>query len=71
MARLGKEEQNYCRQHGIPQDRLFDAEGLKRAAYNRLSSQDEKGVMASVFDLQMDPAGNGLQLHRIDVGTVL
>jgi hypothetical protein len=23
-------------------------------------------VKASVFDLQMDPIGNGLQLHRID-----
>jgi ATP-dependent exoDNAse (exonuclease V) beta subunit len=23
-------------------------------------------VKASVFDLQMDPTGNGLQLHRID-----
>ncbi len=27
---------------------------------------DQKAVKASVFDLQMDPAGNGLQLHRID-----
>lgn len=36
------------------------------AAFNRLSSQDQKAVKASVFDLQMDPTGNGLQLHRID-----
>jgi hypothetical protein len=27
---------------------------------------DQKAVKASVFDLQMDPSGNGLQLHRID-----
>lgn len=36
------------------------------AAFSRLSSQDQKAVKASVFDLQMDPTGNGLQLHRID-----
>jgi hypothetical protein len=36
------------------------------ASFNRLSSLDKKAVKASVFDLQMDPAGNGLQLHRID-----
>lgn len=36
------------------------------AAFNRLVSQDQKAVKASVFDLQMDPTGNGLQLHRID-----
>lgn len=36
------------------------------AAFNRLTGQDQKAVKASVFDLQMDPSGNGLQLHRID-----
>ena len=36
------------------------------AAFNRLSGQDQKAVKASVFDLQIDPTGNGLQLHRID-----
>ena len=36
------------------------------AAFSRLSTQDQKAVKASVFDLQMDPTGNGLQLHRID-----
>ncbi|MCW8143017.1 AAA family ATPase [Agrobacterium tumefaciens] len=36
------------------------------AAFSRLSGQDQKAVKASVFDLQMDPTGNGLQLHRID-----
>lgn len=35
-------------------------------SFNRLSGLDQKAVKASVFDLQMDPAGNGLQLHRID-----
>ena len=36
------------------------------ASFNRLAGTDQKAVKASVFDLQMDPAGNGLQLHRID-----
>ena len=36
------------------------------ASFNRLSGLDQKAVKASVFDLQMDPVGNGLQLHRID-----
>ena len=36
------------------------------ASFNRLSGLDQKAVKASVFDFQMDPAGNGLQLHRID-----
>ncbi|TAV37275.1 DNA helicase [Rhizobium ruizarguesonis] len=36
------------------------------ASFNRLSGLDQKAVKASVFDLQMEPSGNGLQLHRID-----
>ena len=36
------------------------------ASFNKLSGIDQKAVKASVFDLQMDPTGNGLQLHRID-----
>jgi hypothetical protein len=36
------------------------------ASFARLSGADQKAVKASVFDLQMDPTGNGLQLHRID-----
>jgi hypothetical protein len=36
------------------------------SSFNRLSGLDQKAVKASVFDLQMDPSGNGLQLHRID-----
>ncbi len=36
------------------------------ASFVRLSGADQKAVKASVFDLQMDPTGNGLQLHRID-----
>ncbi len=36
------------------------------AAFSRLSALDQKAVKASVFDLQMDPTGNGLRLHRID-----
>jgi hypothetical protein len=36
------------------------------ASFKRLAGLDQKAVKASVFDLQMDPVGNGLQLHRID-----
>lgn len=36
------------------------------ASFGRLSGLDQKAVKASVFDLQMDPSGGGLQLHRID-----
>jgi hypothetical protein len=36
------------------------------ASFDRLSGLDQKAEKTSVFDLQMDPAGNGLQLHRID-----
>ena len=36
------------------------------ASFSRLSGLDQKAVKASIFDLQMDPSGNGLQLHRID-----
>ena len=36
------------------------------ASFNRLSGMDQKAVKASVFDLQMDRSGPGLQLHRIE-----
>lgn len=36
------------------------------AAFSRLPTPDQKAVKASVFDLQIDPTGKGLQLHRID-----
>src|SRR3984885_14658353 len=36
------------------------------ASFNRLSGIDQKAVKASVFDLQMDRTGPGLQLHRIE-----
>ncbi|WP_316167494.1 MULTISPECIES: UvrD-helicase domain-containing protein [unclassified Bradyrhizobium] len=35
-------------------------------SFAKLSGPDQKAVKASVFDLQLDPSGNGLQLHRID-----
>lgn len=35
-------------------------------SFSRLGGIDQKAVKASVFDLQMDPSGGGLQLHRID-----
>mgnify|MGYP001389502387 CR=1 FL=1 len=38
------------------------------ASFIRLAGPDQKAVKASVFDLQMDPGGNGLQLHRIERG---
>lgn len=36
------------------------------SSFNRLAGPDQKAVKASVFDLQMDPTGNALQMHRID-----
>ena len=36
------------------------------ASFNKLAGPDQKAVKASVFDLQIDPTGNGLSLHRID-----
>jgi superfamily I DNA/RNA helicase len=35
-------------------------------ALARLPSQDQKAVKISVMDLQLDPTGPGLQMHRID-----
>jgi mRNA-degrading endonuclease RelE of RelBE toxin-antitoxin system len=35
-------------------------------ALARLPAQEQKAVKTSAFDLQLDPAGPGLQLHRID-----
>ena len=42
MARLGKDERQYCRYHGIPLERLFDASGYKRAGYKEIMGQEEK-----------------------------
>ncbi len=36
------------------------------AALARLESQEQKAAKTAAFDLQMDPAGPGLQFHRID-----
>jgi hypothetical protein len=36
------------------------------AAFNKLTGPEQKAVKASVFDLQLDPSGKGLSLHRID-----
>ena len=35
-------------------------------ALGRLSSAEQKQAKLTAFDLQMDPRGNGLQLHRIE-----
>ncbi len=35
-------------------------------ALNRLAAAEQKQVKLSAFDLQMNPRGNGLQMHRID-----
>lgn len=37
------------------------------AAYDKLTGQEQKAVKASVFDLQIDPSGRGLRMHRIDI----
>jgi hypothetical protein len=36
------------------------------AALARLPAQDQKAVKTSAFDMQLDPAAPGLQMHRID-----
>ena len=36
------------------------------AALARLETQEQKAAKTTAFDLQMDPAGPGLQFHRID-----
>ena len=36
------------------------------AALARLPAQDQKAAKTSAFDLQVDPSGPGLQMHRID-----
>lgn len=36
------------------------------SALGRLTRDEQKAVKTSVFDLQTDPTGQGLQLHRID-----
>ena len=36
------------------------------AAYDKLTGQEQKAVKASVFDLQLDPSGRALRMHRID-----
>lgn len=35
-------------------------------ALGRLSSAEQKQAKLTAFDLQMDPRGNGLQMHRIE-----
>lgn len=42
MARLGRLERLFCRRHGLPETRLFDATGMKRAEYREVMKQDEK-----------------------------
>lgn len=36
------------------------------AAYDKLTGQEQKAVKATVFDLQLDPSGRSLHMHRID-----
>lgn len=36
------------------------------ASLARLPAQEQKAVKMSAFDMQLDPAGLGLQFHRID-----
>jgi hypothetical protein len=35
-------------------------------ALGRLTGQEQKQVKLAAFDLQMDPRGNGLQMHRVE-----
>ena len=36
------------------------------ASLTRLTNDEQKQVKTTVFDLQLNPANPGLQLHRID-----
>lgn len=42
MARLGRSERGFCKDHGLPESRLFDASGMKRAEYREVMKRDEK-----------------------------
>ncbi|WP_404479332.1 GIY-YIG nuclease family protein [Novosphingobium sp. BL-52-GroH] len=42
MAKLEKSARIFCQIHGIPADRLFDAEGLPRQIYKYIMKSDEK-----------------------------
>ncbi len=41
MAEIGEAELDYCDDHGIPLNRLFDAEGLKPAAYKDIMGAED------------------------------
>uniref|UniRef100_UPI0018F66DFF hypothetical protein n=1 Tax=Qipengyuania sp. YIM B01966 TaxID=2778646 RepID=UPI0018F66DFF len=36
------------------------------AAFDKLTGQEQKAVKSTVFDLQLNPSGRGLRMHRID-----
>lgn len=42
MAKLSNSARLYCEIHGIPSDRLFDADGLTKATYRELMKDQEK-----------------------------
>ncbi len=59
VAKLGSEERAYCNRHGIPLDRLFDADGYKRASYKEIMGADEKWAAYGV-----KPCPNGHVLRN-------
>lgn len=59
MARLGNEERQFCKRHGIPIDRLFDASGFSRAEYREFMGDDERWAAYGVTPCR--PAGHVLR----------
>lgn len=42
LARLGASERKFCRKHGIPEERLFDASGIRPVDFKEIMEVEEK-----------------------------
>ena len=42
MAKLGRDERAFCRHHGIPESRIFDATGLRPRDFSEVMKAEEK-----------------------------
>lgn len=42
MAKLGKLERSFCRQHGIPTERLFNASGIRPIDFREIMKTEDK-----------------------------
>lgn len=54
MAKLGHRERKFCEDYLIPEIRLFDATGLKRAEYREIMKAEEKWVAFGVTPCKLD-----------------